>query len=99
MSSSRGTVETGRSETERARTSLTAIIDASQQVESQINLIATAATEQTAASGEISESASHISQLATENAQAADEAAQASKNLSLLATNLDGILRQFRIET
>ena len=99
MSSSRGTVETGRSETERARTSLTAIIDASQQVESQINLIATAATEQTAASGEISESASHISQLATENAQAADEAAQASKNLSLLATNLDGIIRQFRIET
>ena len=98
MSSSRGTVEAGRSETERARTSLTAIIDASQQVESQINLIATAATEQTAASGEISESATHISQLAVENSQAAEEAAQASKNLSSLASNLDGIIRQFRIE-
>jgi methyl-accepting chemotaxis protein len=98
MSNSLGTVETGRSETERARTSLTAIIDASQQVEKQINLIATAATEQTAAFGEISESANHISQLAVENSQAAEEAAEASKNLSSLATNLDGIIRQFRIE-
>ena len=49
------------------------------QVEHQIHLIATAATEQTSASGEISESAGQISQLATENAQGAEEAVEASR--------------------
>ena len=53
-------------ETSRARKSLEAIIDSSKQVEQQIDMIATAATEQTSASGEISESAGHISQIATE---------------------------------
>jgi methyl-accepting chemotaxis protein len=67
-------------------------------VEGQIHLIATAATEQTAASGEIAESASNISQLAAENSQAAEETVVACKNLSALATGLDGIIRQFRVE-
>jgi methyl-accepting chemotaxis protein len=97
MSQSRSTVEDGLSETARARASLEAIIGSSHEVEGQIQLIATAATEQTAASGEISESASHISNLATENSHAAEEAAEACKNLSVLATDLDGIIRQFRI--
>ena len=66
--------------------------------EHQINLIATAATEQTSASGEISESASHISQLATENAQGAEQAVEALKNLASLANDLDGMIRQFRLE-
>lgn len=98
MSHSRETVETGLSETSRARISLEAIIDSSKQVEGQIHLIATAATEQTAASGEISESASQISNLAVENMQAAEETAEACKNLSSLASDLDGIIRQFRID-
>jgi methyl-accepting chemotaxis protein len=97
MSHSRGTVETGLSETGRARTSLEAIIESSRQVEGQIQLIATAATEQTAASGEISESASEISNLATENMRAADETTEACNNLAKLANDLDGIIRQFRI--
>jgi methyl-accepting chemotaxis protein len=97
MSQSRSAVEAGLSETARARASLEAIIGSSNEVENQIQLIATAATEQTAASGEISESASHISSLATENSHAAEEAAEACKNLSVLATDLDGIIRQFRI--
>jgi methyl-accepting chemotaxis protein len=98
MSQSRSTVEAGLSETDRARASLEAIIGSSNEVENQIHLIATAATEQTAASGEIAESASHISNLATENAHAAEEAAEACKSLSALATDLDGIIRQFRIQ-
>jgi methyl-accepting chemotaxis protein len=98
MSHSRGTVETGLQETTHARTSLEATIESSKQVESQIHLIATAATEQTAASGEISESASYIAQLATENSQAAEETAEACKNLSELANDLDGVIRQFRID-
>jgi methyl-accepting chemotaxis protein len=98
MSQSRSTVEAGLSETARARESLEAIIGSSNEVENQIHLIATAATQQTAASGEISESACHISNLAAENSHAAEEAAEACKNLSALATDLDGIIRQFRIE-
>jgi methyl-accepting chemotaxis protein len=98
MSQSRGTVESGLSETARAGTSLEAIIGSSNEVENQIRLIATAAVEQTAASGEISESASHISSLATQNSQAAEETAEACKNLSALATDLDGIIRQFRMD-
>lgn len=95
MDSSRKEVESGMTETERARTALESTITSAREVEQMINLIATAATEQTAASGEISESASHISQLSTENAQAADEAAAACRNLSELASELDRVIRQF----
>jgi methyl-accepting chemotaxis protein len=97
MEQSRTAVETGIGETSHARKSLEAIIESSQQVEHQIQMIATAATEQTAASGEISESAGHISQLATENQQGAEEAVEALKNLSKLASDLDGMIGQFRL--
>jgi methyl-accepting chemotaxis protein len=99
MSQSRSTVETGLNETAGAFASLESIIMSSKEVESQIHLIATAATEQTAASGEIAESASQISHLSSENSQAAEEAASACKNLSELAANLDGIIRQFQIDS
>ena len=98
MQDSRSAVETGMGETARARQSLEAIIEASRQVEHQIHLIATAATQQTSASGEISESAGHISQLSVENAQGAQEAVEALKNLASLASDLDGMIRQFRLE-
>jgi len=51
MQESRSAVETGMSETAHARRSLEAIIESSKQVELQIHLISTAATEQTSASG------------------------------------------------
>ncbi len=98
MQDSRAAVETGIGETAHARKSLEAIIESSKQVEHQIHLIASAATEQTSASGEISESASQISQISAENAQVAEEAVEALKNLSSLASDLDGIIRQFRLE-
>jgi len=98
MQESRSSVETGMAETARARTSLEAIIESSRQVEHQIHLIATAATEQTSASGEISESTGEVSQLATENAQVAAESVEALKNLASLAADLDGMIRQFRLE-
>jgi methyl-accepting chemotaxis protein len=98
MQDSRTAVETGMSETAHARQSLEAIIESSKQVEHQINLIATAATEQTAASGEISESAGQISQLSTENAQGAEEAVESLKNLAALASDLDKMIRQFRLD-
>ncbi len=98
MQDSRTAVETGMGETAHARQSLEAIIESSRQVEHQIHLIATAATQQTSASGEISESAGQISQLSVENAQGAEEAVEALKNLAALASDLDGMIRQFRLE-
>ena len=98
MQSSRQAVETGMGETAHARRSLEAIIESSKQVEHQINMIATASTQQTSASGEISESAGQISQLSTETAQGAEEAVEALKNLASLASDLDGMIRQFRLE-
>jgi methyl-accepting chemotaxis protein len=98
MAESRSAVETGMSETARARNSLEAIIESSRQVENQIQFIATAATQQTSAASEISESAGQISQLAVENSQGAEEAVEALKNLASLATELDGMMRQFHLE-
>jgi methyl-accepting chemotaxis protein len=98
MQESRSSVQNGLEETSRARKSLEAIIESSCQVEHQINLIATAATEQTSASGEISESAGQISQLSNETAQGAEEANESLKNLAGLASELDGMIRRFRLE-
>jgi methyl-accepting chemotaxis protein len=98
MDESRTEVETGLNETNRARKSLEAIIESSKQVEHQIELIATAATEQTSASGEISESAGQISQLAMENTQGAEETVQALQNLASLAGDLDSMIREFKLE-
>jgi methyl-accepting chemotaxis protein len=98
MVNSREAVETGIGETANAHASLKAIIESSKQVEGQIHLIATAATEQTAASQEISESANHISKLATDNSHAAQETTDVCQSLSELANDLDGIIRQFRID-
>lgn len=98
MDSSRASVESGLEETSRARKSLEAIIDSSKEVEQQINLIATAATEQTSASAEISDSAGQISQIAMESSHAAEEAVGALKNLATLAGELDGMIRQFRLD-
>lgn len=98
MADSRTAVESGMEETSNARQSLETTITTSKQVEQQIHLIATAATEQTSAAGEISESAGQISQLALENTHAAEEAVEALKNLSSLAAELDGMIRQFRLD-
>jgi len=98
MTESRNAVETGMGETANARRSLETIIESSKQVGHQIQMIASAATEQTAASGEISESAGQISQLSTETAQGAEEAVEALKNLASLASDLDGMIRQFRLD-
>jgi methyl-accepting chemotaxis protein len=51
-----------------------------------------------AASGEISESASQISQLSAETAQSSEESVEALKNLASLANDLDGMIRQFRLD-
>lgn len=98
MHESRTAVQSGMEETAKARQSLEEIIQSSSQVEQQIQLIASAATEQTAASSEISESAGRISQLAAQNTQGAEEAVAALQELSRLAGDLDGLIRQFHLD-
>jgi len=98
MAESGTAVQSGLVETGQASSSLEAIISSSQEVEHMIDLIATAATEQTAASSEISENAAHISQIAGENTRATEEMAEACQNLSALATELDGMIRQFHLD-
>jgi methyl-accepting chemotaxis protein len=97
MEESQRAVAIGLDETSKARESLDATIASSKEVEQQIHMIASAATEQTSAAGEISESAGQISQLALENTQGAEEAVEALKNLSSLAAELDGMIRQFQL--
>jgi methyl-accepting chemotaxis protein len=98
MDSSRTAVESGLEETAKARKSLDEIIESSREVEGQIQLIASAATEQTAASGEISESAGRISQLAAQNTQGAGEAVAALQDLSRLAADLDTLIHEFQFD-
>jgi methyl-accepting chemotaxis protein len=99
LQDSRSAVESGMRETADARRSLEAIIESSRQVENQVQMIATAATEQTAASSEISESAGQISKLSIENTQGAEEAVEALNNLASLAADLDGMVRDFQLES
>jgi methyl-accepting chemotaxis protein len=98
MDGSRSAVDSGMEETAKARRSLDEIIEASRRVEHQIQLIASAATEQTAASGEISQSAGQISHLAEQNTRGAEEAVAALKDLSHLAVDLDTMIHQFRLD-
>ena len=98
MNGSRSAVDSGQEETAKARHSLDEIIESSRQVEHQIQLIASAATEQTAASGEISKSAGEISHLAEQNNRGAEEAVAALRDLEHLASDLDAMIRQFQLE-
>jgi methyl-accepting chemotaxis protein len=98
MNESRAAVETGIEKTADARKTLEEIIRSSKEVEQQIHLIATAATEQTAASGEISENAGQISQLAQQAAHGSEQAVQAVRNLATLANDLAAMIGQFHLE-
>jgi methyl-accepting chemotaxis protein len=99
MAHSHEAVESGLQDTANARNSLELIIASSHEVELQTQMIATASTEQAAASKEIAESASEISKLATENAEDAEYADQAGKKLSGLVGEMDQVIHQFRLDS
>lgn len=97
MQSSTSEVQEGLADTNRALASLEDILSSTTQVEHMIHLIATAATEQTAASKEISDSVGHISQLSVENSQASEETSEACQSLSVLANDLESTIQEFKI--
>ena len=98
MKDGRKAVESGLQETAGARESLRAIIESSKNVEAQIEMIATAVTQQAAVSNEISVHAGDISQLASENTHGADETVAALNALTSLAGGLDRMIHQFHFD-
>ncbi len=98
MESGRKDVSEGMEQAIQAQTSLGEIIKMAQEAEHMVTMIATAATEQTAASGEISTTITKVATLAQESNVSAAEEAAACRELAHLAVELEGVVRQFRIE-
>jgi methyl-accepting chemotaxis protein len=98
MTESNQAVCSGISQTDRAQQSMDAIIESANEVEHMIQMIAIAATEQTAASAEIFDSVTNISQLADGSSHASQESAQGCKQLSQLAGEFDSIIHQFQLD-
>lgn len=80
-----------------AQNSLGDIIKMAQEAEHMVTMIATAATEQSSASGEISETITKVANLAQESNVSAEEEAEACKELAQLAVELEGVVRQFQL--
>jgi methyl-accepting chemotaxis protein len=97
VQSNRTSVVSGQEETERAYSNLSEIISASKLVEGQIQLIASATSEQTSSSREIASSAGEISHLSTESAAGAEDAANKLKEVAHLAQDLDKTVSEFRL--
>jgi len=97
METGKSDVAAGLSQTEEARLTLDAIIALAHHSEEQIAMIATAATEQAAASGEISKSLANICCVSSQVTLAADETRRASHELTKLASDLDREVISFRI--
>lgn len=92
-------VSRGLDQAIEAQNSLNAIIKMAQEAEHMVTMIATAATEQSAASSEISQTISKVASLAQESNISAEEEAEACKELAHLAVDLEGIVRQFHLST
>lgn len=97
MEDGRAKVVAGLAESETAHHTLEEIINLAQHAEQQIAMIATAATEQAAASQEISVTLADVCKIAAESSGAAEETAQASNELSKLAGELDASIHCFRL--
>ena len=91
-----GVVE-GLAESQNARRTLEAIIDLAHRSEEQIAMIATASTEEAAASGEISKSLARICEISALASTGAAETTQASRDLSRLAADLDKEIMSFQL--
>jgi len=97
VQNNRSSVVSGQEETERAYSNLSEIISASKLVEGQIQLIASATSEQTSASKEIASSAGEISNLSSESAAGAEGTVTKLKEVTHLAQDLDKTVSEFRL--
>ncbi len=90
-------VEEGLHATDRAGASLVQMILISQQVEDMISRIATAATEQSAASKLVSGSVGEIARITELGADGAEQANRGAEELSRVAADLTRLVGQFRL--
>jgi hypothetical protein len=90
-------VELGVALTTQAGSSLHDIIEMSEQVGDMVTHIATAATQQSAATGEINRSIEQIAQVTASSATGAEQTTSALQDLSGLASNLQQLVAHFRL--
>ena len=91
-------VEEGVQSTSQAGDVLREIIQMSEQVGDMITHIATAATEQSAASEEVNGNMDQIARLVKESAEGAQQSAKACQDLSGLALDLQKMVGKFKLE-
>ena len=91
-------VQVGVEKTGDSGIALKEIIKMSEQVGDMIAQIATAATEQSAATEQVNANVSQISSSTQESAAAADQAAKACADLSSLALDLQKVVSQFKLD-
>lgn len=97
--SGKGMVLAGLERAREAGTALESIISAAHSAEQMVALVATAATEQNAASQEVSHSMERIAQMIEESASTANQTAHSCNDLSKLAAGLEHVVRQFNLES
>lgn len=90
-------VELGVESTSQAGCSLSEIIQVTEQVGSMIAQIATAATQQAAATEEVNGNIHRITKIADTSAATAQQTSAALADLSALAANLQGLVGQFKL--
>ncbi len=90
-------VERGVESTSQAGSSLHDIIQMSEQVGDMVTHIATAATQQSAASEEINGNIEQIAKITAASAASSQQTANALQDLSALASNLQRLVGQFRL--
>jgi methyl-accepting chemotaxis protein len=97
MQASTQHVESGVSTTAKAGDSLIDITSEAQQVGDMVTQIATAATEQSAATEQITQSMAQIAKITHESAAGAKQSAKACEDLSNLALDLQQLVSRFRL--
>jgi methyl-accepting chemotaxis protein len=99
MHSSTGRVQQGVDSTAQAGASLQTIIEMSDRVGEMITHIATAATQQSAATEEVSSNLEQIAKITEETATGAQHCAVSVKELDGLAKNLQSLVGRFRLSS
>jgi methyl-accepting chemotaxis protein len=80
-----------------AGSSLTTITASVSQIDDMSAQIATAAEEQNAVAEDMNRNIVRINDMATQNASAAEQTSQAGQNLARMASQLEGLVRRFRV--
>jgi methyl-accepting chemotaxis protein len=90
-------VDSGRDLADKAGTSLTEIVNMSQQVMDMIQQIATASEQQSAAAEQISKSIESVSSITKQTATGAEQSASAAEEMNRQAEGLKQMVNRFRI--